>query len=244
MPDNPFAPVIQALAAQTRAINDLAREIKEEFAQYQTAVQSRDTKRASAIAAAINQRTQRLVEATEKLEASTPDAGVGGGPAQPGGRPDAGLPDVERPADPGFGVSSDRPDQSLPGAERPTDPGFGIEDRPPARPDQGLPPAPARPDQGLPPAPARPDAGLPPAPARPDQGLPPAPARPDQGLPEQPVDPGFGGGRPTDPTKPSTPPPGGTKPVEPTEPEGENKPVEPAEPKPPVQGEKPEGQPK
>jgi hypothetical protein len=117
-----------------------------------------------------------------------------------GGHPDQGLPGVEGPVDPGYGIEEGHPDQGLPGL--------------PPYPDQGLPTPPAgvwpplTPSHPIQPAPPgtppgtiwppvwpvdpgygvgseRPDQGLPPAPGAPDQGLPQPgrPVHPDQGLP-------------------------------------------------------------
>ena len=98
-----------------------------------------------------------------------------------GGHPDQGLPGIEGPVDPGYGV-----DEGLfPDHELPTPPP-GI--WPP--PVSIWPPTPLPPDYPMPPGsiwppvrPDRPDQGLPRPPVRPDQGLPGSPPAPDQGLP-------------------------------------------------------------
>lgn len=69
-----YAPVLEALARQTKVINQLAKELKEEYQQYQYAVQARDMQRAGAIADAINKRTDRLADATDKPESPAPGA--------------------------------------------------------------------------------------------------------------------------------------------------------------------------
>ena len=137
MADNPYKVVVEALAAQSIAIGRLAKEIKVEFAQYQAAQAANDNAKANRIAAAINDRTEKLSAAADQLAASYPGAVVGGGPAEP-------------PVDPGFGN---------PGGSGPVDPGFGNPGS--ERPDQGLPPVPGRPDQGLPETPVDPGFGNP-----------------------------------------------------------------------------------
>jgi hypothetical protein len=108
------------------------------------------------------------------------------------GHPDQGLPGVEGPVDPGYGVDVPPqiwPPDSLPPLPPGINPPVGI--WPPTRPTVPshpivIPGRPPHPDQGLPGLPGRPDQGLPGAPGRPDQGLPGAPGRPDQGLPGTP----------------------------------------------------------
>lgn len=211
----PYKVVIEALAAQTAAIGKLAHEIQEEFKQYQNATKSKDTARANAIAAAINQRTAKLVEAAESLEASVPDAEVGGGPAEPPSTPDQGLPGDQpgidntlpgrdRPVDPGFGVGSERPSTGPIRPGTPTDPDFGVD-------------APGRPV-----APDQPPGGI----DRPGQDLP-GVDRPSTGpvRPGTPTDPDFGVDAPGRPTAPDQPPGGGDRPVAPDQPpSGVNRP--------------------
>lgn len=186
--ETPYSSVVAALAKQSAAINQLAKELKTEFEQYRTATKNKDTARADAIAAAIDKRTAKLVEATEALESTHPDAGVGGGPAAPG----SGGGDI---------------DNELPGFT-PKPPDSGIEDRPPARPGNDLPNAPARPDAGLPEKPVDPGfGGGRPQPGDPDFGKPEG-GRPGNDLPTPPARPGGG----------PVPPEGGTKPIDPDEP--------------------------
>jgi hypothetical protein len=127
-----------------------------------------------------------------------------------GGHPDQGLPGIEGPVDPGYGVDEGGvgiwpglPDQGLP---KPPPgiwpPPVGIWPPTPLPPDHPMPPGsiwppvghpshpiapgrPVRPDQGLPRPPGTPDQGLPGQPPHPDQGLPGAPVYPSHGLPTQ-----------------------------------------------------------
>src|SRR6478672_10888675 len=98
MAENPFKVVIEALAKQSIAIGRLAAEIKAEFIQYQNAVAAKDTAQANAIAAAITRRTDKLVEAADKLQESVPDAAPGQDlPGGGGGSIDNTLPGGDRP---------------------------------------------------------------------------------------------------------------------------------------------------
>jgi hypothetical protein len=110
-----------------------------------------------------------------------------------GGHPDQGLPGIERPVDPGYGVGGDQvwPPPSLPPVPPgiwPDHPPVGV--WPPQRPTIPTNPIvihPGRPSHGLPPSPGHPDQGLPPSPGHPDQGLPPIDAHPDNSLPMPPA---------------------------------------------------------
>jgi hypothetical protein len=112
------------------------------------------------------------------------------------GHPDQGLPGVEEPADPGYGIEEGgMPDQGLPtpppGVWPPLTPSHPIQPAPPGTPPgsiwppvghPGHPIAPVRPGR-----PPRPDQGLPPTSPGHPEGLPPtAPGHPDQGLPTPP----------------------------------------------------------
>jgi hypothetical protein len=98
------------------------------------------------------------------------------------GHPDQGLPGIDRPADPGYGVEApDRvwPPPSLPPLPPGVWPSPPVGVWPPSRPGVPSHPIviyPPRPDNSLPGAPPHPDQGLPPTsgkPPKPDQGLPP-----------------------------------------------------------------------
>jgi hypothetical protein len=110
------------------------------------------------------------------------------------GHPDQGLPGIDGPVDPGWGISSDRPDQGLP-PEGPVDPGYGyplppvINNGLPATP--GVWPRPPRPTY-----PVDPDYGIPTDPeVWPQPPAPPEVWPPNSGpplLPTHPIDPGGG----------------------------------------------------
>jgi hypothetical protein len=105
-----------------------------------------------------------------------------------GGHPDQGLPGVDPPVDPDYGIEEGHPDHGLPGWEGPVDPGYGIGIE---RPGHGLPkpPRPVDPGFGIPLPPII-DNGLPGAPPVIDNGLPVRPTypvRPDNSLPRPPT---------------------------------------------------------
>ncbi|HTI78947.1 MAG TPA: hypothetical protein VL614_00700 [Acetobacteraceae bacterium] len=147
------------------------------------------------------------------------------------GHPDQGLPGIDGPVDPGYGVGIEHPDQGLPGypgrpshpiapGGRPIDPGWGVEG--PVDPGYGwplppvishpiVPPSPGEPTHpiapGRPVRPSHPIARPPTYPVDPDYGLPSPPSVWPQ--PPRPVDPGFGVPLPIGPEHPIyLPPPG------------------------------------
>jgi hypothetical protein len=118
-----------------------------------------------------------------------------------GGHPDQGLPGVEGPVDPGYGVDEGgHPDQGLPGGEGPVDPGYGIP-LPPVTPGHPLPPTGERPSHPI----ARPP--RPTYPVDPDYGLPTPPTVWPH--PPRPVDPNYGIDVPVSPEHPIYRPGGG-----------------------------------
>src|SRR5580765_395419 len=109
------------------------------------------------------------------------------------GHPDQGLPEGERPVDPGYGIDIGAGiDNSLPmpppGVWPPLTPSHPIQPAPPGTPPGVIwPPiyGGGHPDQGLPTPPVRPDQGLPGSQPHPDQGLPGSQPHPDHGLPSK-----------------------------------------------------------
>jgi hypothetical protein len=96
------------------------------------------------------------------------------------GYPDQGLPGIEGPVDPGYGIGIERPSH-LPSFGGPVDPGYGVP-LPPVV-DNGLPPIHGHPDQGLPPTyPVDPGYGIPTVP-----GIWPKPPLPGVWPPPRPV---------------------------------------------------------
>jgi hypothetical protein len=119
-------------------------------------------------------------------------------------------------------IEQGRPDQGLPGMNRPTDPGYGNPDWANARPGNELPTSPGHPSGGFPISPGHPSQGLPSSPGHPSQGLPTQPGHPSGGFPVFPGGPSNelpsipGVWPPLSPSNPIVPvPPDLTKPVEP-----------------------------